>query len=109
MGASFNGTGTVSIYHSFIKYDSYIFSGRTDYLIAKVLAKDTFFNWNPVPRQPISAQDEVDISRIRNLLACTNLKAPKWVKYPRRFLFVIIFVTINILHAIHIAVRKVHI
>ena len=81
--------------------------GRTDYVIALVLAKDILSNWGPVPRQPPSAQDEVDASRICKLLNCTNVKVPQWVKYPRRFLFVLTFVTINILHAIHIAIKKV--
>jgi len=91
----------------FIAFDAYYLGiGRTDYVIALALAKDIISNWNPVPRQPPTAQDEVDASRVRNILACTNIKAPSWVKYPRRFLFALIFVAVNFSHAIYIAIKK---
>jgi len=92
----------------FIAFDAYYLGiGRTDYVIALALAKDIVGNWSPVPRKPPTAQDEVDASRVRNILACTGrLKAPSWVKYPRRFLFSLIFVAVNFAHAIYIAIKK---
>ena len=82
--------------------------GRTDYVIALALAKDIISNWSPVPRpEPTSDQDEVDASRVRKMLDCCNYK-PSWVKYPRRFLFALIFVGVNFTYAIIIVIKKVH-
>lgn len=68
--------------------------------MALALAKDIVSNWKPV-RNP-TPQDEVDASRIENLV---NWK-PGWVKYPRRLTFALIFVLINVIHAIYIINSK---
>ena len=93
---------------SFINYYiSSFFLGRTDYVIALALAKDIISNWRPVPRPKPNSQDEVDASRVKRMLVCAEYKAPSWIKFPRRFLFSVIFVLVNFLHVIYIIVKKV--
>ena len=85
----------------------FYFLGRTDYVIALALAKDIISNWRPVPRPKPGSQDEVDTTRVKRMLVCAEYKAPSWIKFPRRFLFSVIFVLVNFLHVIYIIVKKV--
>ena len=78
-------------------------------MIALALAKDIISNWRPVPRPKPGSQDEVDTTRVKRMLVCAEYKAPSWIKFPRRFLFSVIFVLVNFLHVIYIIIKKVHI
>ena len=87
----------------FIAFDCYYLGvGRTDFLVAVALAKDIVFHWKPV--RNLTPQDEVDVGRVRRIL---NYQPPKWIKYPRRFGFSLIFVIVNFSYAIFTAYRKV--
>jgi len=85
----------------FVAFDCYYLGiGRTDYIVARELAKDIIAKWRPVRATP---QDEIDAGRLRKL----GLKLPLgWIKFPRRLLFVVIFCLINFGHAAYIIWEK---